>query len=263
MSYYINKILLLTFFSLLFFGSKLFTIAPVEINLPREFSSDGFKLYNTLPEVEIANEKLQKSRSFEQFLVEARELAQEHNLEESMGIRLIHRHTDITDNEIMVEKHENFKGQDALVTRPASKISETEAAPASWIFDGEQYHVFEYSYDAHVPKVVEAVKNSPDFLNKFASLLKKYSYQNLIALAITDREWFQNYVGKNSFLEQSYNEPTFASVVTADELEDANSITTAWSFKIDPITCHCAMITTCISTADLGHMKYTKHEYVT
>lgn len=248
----INKALLLTSFSLLLFGSKLFAVASAEIYLPREFSSDGFKRYNTLPEVELANLKLQESHSFEQFLVEAQELAQLYNLEESMGVRLIHRHTDINDNEIMIEKHENFEGQDALVTRPQSKIHENEAAPASWIFDGEQYRVFEYSYDAHVPKAFETVRNSPDFLSEFASLLKKYDYQNLIALAVIDREWYQDYVDKHLFLEQSYDEPTFASVVVnVDDLEDTNAISTSWTFKKVPFGLECR--SKCISTLYDGH----------
>ena len=257
MNYNINKALLLTSFSLLLFGSKL-AIASEEVNLPHKFSCDGFKLYNSLPEVELADQKLQESHSFDQFLAEAQELAQCYNLEEWMGVRLIHGHTDINDNEIMVEKHENFEGKDALVTRPQSKIHENEATPASWIFDGEQYRVFEYS-DDYVPKVFEIVRNSPNFLSKFSSLLKKYDYQNLIALAITDREWYQNYVGKHSFLERSYDEPTFASViVSADELENENSITTGWSFKVDPITLSCKSISKCISSL-YGHRNEKKH----
>jgi hypothetical protein len=223
---HINKTSLLV--SLLFFLATVFA----EINLPQEFTCEGFKLYNSLPEVELADQELQKTRSFDQFLGEAQKLAQRYNLEESMGIRLIHRHTTINDNEIMIEQQEVFEGQDALVTRPQSNVYETKAAPASWIFDGEQYHVFEYSDDAHVSKAFEKVRTSSDFLNEFASLLKKYDYQSLIALAITDREWYLNYEDKHSFLERSYDKPTFASVVVnVHELEDVKAIKTEWVFK--------------------------------
>lgn len=228
MNYYINKALLLISISLLFFESRLLAIGLTEINLPHELACDGFKLYNSLPEVELANLKLQESGSFKQFLTEAQEFAQHYNLEDSMGVRLIHRHTDINDNEIMIEKHENFEGQDALVTRPQSNIFENKATPASWIFDGEHYYVFEYSYDAHVLKAFERVRKSSDFLDAFASLLKKYDYQSLIALAVTDREWYQ------IMLVSMYPhiKPTFASVVVnSDVSEDANSITTGGSFK--------------------------------
>lgn len=254
MSFHINKTLLLI--SLLVFESRLFTIASVEANLPYEFTCDGFKFYNSLPEVELADLKLQESNSFEQFLAEAQELAQHYNFEDSMGVRLIHRHTDINDDEIMVEKHENFEGKDALVTRPQSKIYQSQAAPASWIFDGEQYRVFEYSYDAHVSKAFERIRNSPDFLNEFSSLLKKYNYQNLLALAIIDREWHQNYADKLVFLERSYEKPTFASVlVNVDELGDTNTISTSWTFKKVPFT------SACISGCELSTRKHVKYHY--
>jgi hypothetical protein len=240
MNYFINKTLFLILFSLLLFESKLFTATSVEVNLPREFTCDGFKLYNSLPEVELADKKLQESGSLEQFLTEAQELAQRYNLEDSMGVLLIHRHADINGNQIMVQKREIFEGQDALVTRRYSKVHENEATPTSWIFDGEQYRVFEYSYDAYVPKIFERVRKSSDFLDAFASLLKKYDYQSLIALAITDREWYQNYTASHSFLERSYYEPTFASVlVNIDGLENLKAIGTSWTFKNVPFICKC------------------------
>ena len=250
MHYSINKALLLISFSLLPFGSRL--LASTEINLPHEFSCDGSKLYNSLPDVESADQKLQESHSFEQFLGEAQKLAQDHNLQDWMGVRLIHQHKYINKNQIMVEKHEIFKGQDALVTRPQNKTHENEATPASWIFDGEHYRVFEYSYDAYVPKIFEKVKNSPEFLSEFASLLKKYGYENLLALAITDRAWYLNYVDKHSFLERSYDEPSFASVVVnADTPEGEKAISTSWTFKKVPFSLAC--LAKCISTLRDGH----------
>lgn len=203
-------------------------------------------IYNMLSTPEDAYEKVQKSNTFEQFLEEAKALAALYNIEEFMGIRLIHHHTVIKNNEIMVEGYEDFEGSRCLVTRP--QMPTADATPASWIFDGNSYMVFEYSYDSKVRQAFEIVKDLPNFFSEFALLLQKYNYQKLVAIAILDRECYRDYEGEYTFLETSYNQPTFASIVKPYKAEDAQAIqgiTTGWVLNEKPRTHSCVITIVC------------------
>lgn len=111
-------------------------------------------LCNTYREVDIVNEDLKKSVYFEKFMDEVRQVTDKDELKRSMGVRLIHKHAAVKEDEIMVEHYGQFQNKNALITY-AEKLSEINTKeekpiPASWVIHEGKYSVFEYTYDTKV-----------------------------------------------------------------------------------------------------------------
>src|SRR3990167_11429112 len=92
--------------------------------------------YNALPSVEENDALLKASPPFDSFLKEAEEIVTRYELESAVGLRLIHRHFALGENQVMTEGYETINEVPSLVTY-AHKFEEAKekgAVPASWIF---------------------------------------------------------------------------------------------------------------------------------
>jgi len=124
---------------------------------------------------------MRKDRSFEEFLVAAREWAMERKVDEILGLRLLHRHHQPESDEAMVETLE----EKALVTRPECLGKLGNAVPASWILATEGLRVFEYSRD---PKVLESFpKVTLSLLKELETIIRKFSFESVLAPSIDPR----------------------------------------------------------------------------
>lgn len=190
------------------------------------------KFYNTFSSAEEADSNLKKSGKFDVFIKEAKNLAKNNNMDSFTGIRLIHRHTTLDENEAMLEQHELFNWEEALVTRPVKYMKELQ--PASWIYHDGKFKVFEYSSDDMVKYYFNKINYNTTFLSDFAQTLEKFALQNILALAITDRDLYHSLREDSNLIEKSYEKPSFASVVTAEDktkLDYNGAIITGWKFS--------------------------------
>lgn len=260
-----NKIMYYYFFILfqcLFFSS---IHASTTLEEDKIFNYN-YSIYNTLPSVEEADVNLKLRRDFDSFLLESKEIACRYNLEEIMGVRLIHRHTFLNENQAMIEKKEEFENKPALITYRQNIENIEDAVPASWILKEDHFYVFEYSSDEKVKNGFNFLRTNQEFFNDYASLLVKYSYQSLVAPAILNREWYKNYIGETVFLEKSYSDRSnFFSVITVEDLSNSelsNSIQTAWMFIKNPISHGCQSVTVCYPEKKLpgGHTILQRHK---
>lgn len=203
------------------------------------------KRYNELKTVEEANNLLQQASNFSQFIEEAKSLAAAYEVSEFFGVRLAHKHTELLPNMIMVDNYEEWMDQKALVTRPIEQKSSNDAIPSSWILGkkGLSYKVFEYSTDPTVKKNFEILKAKPQIFEDFYNIAKSYNLEKILVPSILSREW-EKELSKNGYtfyLEQSYQNPSFKSIITAQKEEDFKKVTvqpiiTGWDLLKEPFT---------------------------
>ena len=140
----------LSFICALYFSTTI--SAGAYFNLEDFNSQEHVGQYNSLPAVESNNELLSEHPQFQPFLKEAGEIVTSHGLEADIGLRLIHRHYPLGENQVMAEKYEIVDGVPSLVTSPhdLTEARELETKPASWIFSKNAPHsasLFETSSD--------------------------------------------------------------------------------------------------------------------
>ena len=229
-----------------FVFSLLLGFGPVKANLFDLDDPDGslkrfsHNAYNNLKTVEDANSLLIKSTKLPEFMKEVKILAQSYGVTDILGIRLAHKHTTLLPEMRMVDGYENMMGENVLATRATNKNLLNEAIPTSWILGkkGETYKAFEYSTDPSAKKNFEILKTKPHLFNNFHELAKKYELENLLVPAIVKREWEEKLTkeGYTYYLEQSYESPSFVSVVSPQKEIDfkkssAQPIITGWDLN--------------------------------
>lgn len=188
--------------------------------------------YNTLPKVEDADANLKACLDFQDFLSKAEQVIISHGFEDIVGLRLIHHHFDLGAEQVMVENFELYDGIPSLITsaQPITVACEKGAAPSSWIFDGSQRVVFEFSADPAVKAGLRRIQEAPDFLMQIKKTIEDYNLQNLLAIALLRKDTL---VPDNSevYLEKNYVEDG-KSIVQLSPLEDASlHIRTSWGFS--------------------------------
>jgi hypothetical protein len=248
------------------------TYAEIEIidleNSEVSLSRFSYKTYNQLKDVEEANDTLLRYTSFCNFLEEAKTLADKYEVSNFFGIRLGHKHTSLTHNEVMVDNYEIWEGHQSLITRPI-ELTELEAAThASWILGKNGYEAFEYSHDPNVKKSFQTLVNIPELFVDFYNLTKTYNLQSLLGPAILTREWENHFNDLNPlyFLEKSYDKPSFFSVVTIENeinVNNGQSIVTAWSLQKKSVNYNCERVYYCQDSGGaFGHPRVMDHRRI-
>lgn len=135
--------------------------------------------YNSLLDVAQADECLQligRKQALETLL----SVIREHQLEKHLGLRLLHKHNEIANGEIMVEESVFDEIGFSLVTRPVHKESlNKDVIPNSWQLTDAGFVPSEYSY-AHL---LDSPQLMPDrYPEIFSALAKKISDLNLSKL---------------------------------------------------------------------------------
>ena len=74
------------------------------------------KIYNKLLYIEDSDRKLKQFPHFEKFLKASEEVVCRYDLAEHVGLRLIHRHFDLQEGQIMIENFQVVKDVPSLVT---------------------------------------------------------------------------------------------------------------------------------------------------
>jgi hypothetical protein len=215
-------------------------------------------IYNHLPEVE-ENDKLMKTNPHSQlFINDIAEVITRYDLQDYIGVRLIHKHFRIESHQIMVEEYKEIEGIPSFVTS-AQDIEDAIAMksfPSSWIFTEEGPIIFETSTDKEVYEGVTLLLKHPEFIEEFNKLINRYQLNDIFALAVLKRQPLCQTITNNDFyLERSFDKPKYMSVVQLAQECSVNTeyaIKTSWRFKEDLKELICIF---CIATRFACHGK--------
>ncbi|CAG8542230.1 1079_t:CDS:1 [Dentiscutata heterogama] len=202
---------------------------------PNDFVNFNPDKYNSLPEVDVASSNLQKCSDLAELLEKIFSLTKKHSLE--LGVRLVHRHMQVDEGKVMVERFQFHQNVPAFTT--SAHLPTDQIYPASWLLeDNSKFSVFEYSTDILVRYTLEKLIKDPSIFMKICELIREYHFENLLAPCITARDSLKQFDKKNGFMEFTDLE-TNVSIVknTKDQTicshEGALIITTLWAYPVN------------------------------
>jgi len=198
--------------------------------------------YNNLPEVEVANQEL-KSREgqFKELFKQLHVLVEQHGLQDYIGLRLIHNHFQLDDQQVMCEHFIPSFGEEkapSLITTPENVSKLGHAKAASWIFTDQGVSPFEYSNDPAVLEGRQKIDQAEGFVEEFGRLVKDARFEHLLSLAIIKRDNFSSRDGaEQTYVENSYFNLEGKKDISVVQLQKGDggelSIITAWSLQED------------------------------
>jgi hypothetical protein len=188
--------------------------------------------YNCLPSVEQASEKLE-SLNKQEILMSLSEVIIEHDLQNIMGIRLLHNHNLIQDNELMIENDElDSSGNNCLVTFAQDMIGLKKSSPNSWKLEAGDYHPLEYSSDEFVVSTQNLINEKKIFFDDFKIRLEQLQVDDILGPCIVGRNFYQKYQPAMPFiLAETSNEERRANIVkfeSKDKYDESALISTTW-----------------------------------
>lgn len=222
--------------------------------------------YNSLPAIEESDELLKKSTQFKPFLKEAGKIVTHYELEGSIGLRLIHRHFDLGENQVMAEKFKTVNKTPSLVTtvQDIDKAKKAKALPSSWIFPSkgdENVQLFEASTDPVVRLTHQALKKSPKFFTEMGDLLRKYQLNHLLSVAVLKRETLVAKKGQIYLEGSSFENKESVVQICHKDKQPKLTIQTSWSIK-GPKQQRCQAVTVCQMSSDYKNPGHTGNQTV-
>ncbi|RHZ72137.1 hypothetical protein Glove_245g10 [Diversispora epigaea] len=187
--------------------------------------------YNTLLKVNVASNILHQHSNFVEFLEKIYSLTKIHSIE--LGVRLIHRHMQVDEGKVMIEKFQFHQNSPAFITSADSPTA--QAFPASWLLENDdKISVFEYSTDVLVKHVLEKLIEDPSIFVNICDLIREYHFENLLAPCITARTSLKHFEKKDGFLEITDFE-TNASIVKSKKDQEVGDamIPTLWAYSVN------------------------------
>lgn len=212
-----------------------------------DFSMGSYKMhYNDLTEkVEERRDALKKKinpenhKNFKTFMGAAEEKILSYNLEQYIGFRLIHRHFEIGENEIMSEEKSNNGERLLTFAQGKEEAKGKGAVPASWIFDKNgRIQLFEASNDPAVIEGNNLLKRNPSFIKEMQDLMLSYGMHDFLALAILKRQALtadntQVYIENNELADDNRTGISIVTVGNIDPSQKEIYTTTSWNFTND------------------------------
>lgn len=214
------------------------------------------KIYNKLLYIEDSDRKLKQFPHFEKFLKASEEVVCRYDLAEHVGLRLIHRHFDLQEGQIMIENFQVVKDVPSLVTNAYNilEVQEEEVKPSSWFFTqsiSDPISFFEFSSDPSVKQGIKKLEKDYEFFDEIKKVTEEFEIQTLMAISLLKRE---NLIAKDNeeYREINYEDisKSIVQIANVDE-HDSINIRTTWSFK-GPRQVGCVPSWKCISTAPWG-----------
>jgi hypothetical protein len=196
--------------------------------------------YNASLLVDEAHKQLNGSLNKEKALQALCSVIKRHNLASEIGIRLLHRHNDISSGELMVEDVE--VGSDkvlTLTTRPlgVEAITNSEIHPNSWKFTDGSYVPFEFSAKRVLADIVSPETRRACF-EDMADVLKQFGVEEWLGPCVNLSPAFEAYKpNANSILSEVSDEDARHNVVRyvdQAEIDPGKTIETSWSVSLSP-----------------------------
>lgn len=247
----------------------LFTLLISLFAIPEKIDAAHTEIYNQLPEVEDADATIKQRPDFATFLTDFGSLVRGHGLEDTVGLRLIHKHftlaTTPENQEVMCEDFAQIDEADSLVTQP-QKLTEVraKASAASWLFSQTEEEAgmpFEYSSDPAISQARDRIDSATAFFKEARDMIVGSGYADLLSLAILHRQKILSTGQHHSFLEKSHLEGTLGKSVVQlvdNEQIDATDIRTAWGFG-GVQTSFCVYAQFCQRVGQSGHVQVHAH----
>jgi len=196
------------------------------------------------------------------------EIIAESGLEKEVGIRLLHKHNEISIDEFMLEVATFDVEGFALCTAPQPLSGVVSKVPNSWRLSGSGATPIEYSD----PKLVNAAFNVSDHAGMFDRLSKRIADLGVTdllgpCLVYSDDVYRHSVVDAPAFLEKTdeKNRANVVRIVAKDDAQFTNSAKTKWTANkiVDEAgnvswmtACNCF----CAISEEGGHQGTTYHQ---
>lgn len=238
--------------------------------------SNGKKIYNSLHQVEKANDVLMAS-DVNGVLQSLREVILDNKIEEYFGIRLMHRHNSIDDNELMIEFEEvDERGNNCLSTIATSESQIKLPYHAnSWVYSHGKLMPMEFSLDKSVEEANNILAGKPRFFSDFNEVTVKNGLGHVIGPCVVRRDFFQKYFNPSMILVETTQDERRANIL---RFSDRNLyppsclIPTSWialrgdeyeiSSSVAQTACqtqNCVTHTACVRDSSGGHSEQSHH----
>lgn len=229
--------------------------------------------YNDLPDIMEADKQL-RLLGRESIVETLCNVILKFRLQDRIGIRLLHRHSVIDDNESMVERDEfDSSGRPCLATRVEPQSSARTALANTWRIHSGKLHAYEYSSPESLNSPTARI--DAEFITEFEKVTTQNSVTRLLGLCLIDKKFFQLRPGAETdygLVEESDVQARTNVVrwVPAAEINSLTYIQAMWKASVvdDPIlgckrthvgcTQNCAVIIHC-NPADTGHDQSRRH----
>ncbi len=219
--------------------------------------------YNSQLNVTSANNKLQNSRVLPELLARTEQLVQKFGVVGMFGVRLLHKHNNISIGERMVE----FEGQYRTRTGKLVPVLETVRTKSSAVEcpsimalerDGTPIPL-EYSMRISMSDTQDLAKKHGTFFKAFAELVHEYELQDVIGLYLINNEFSEKYISNScSVLVERSDDIRDANIIFIEDPRDIDPSTviqTSWTFTDAGIGCG----SVCERQDDGGHKKVDHH----
>lgn len=227
-------------------------------------------LYNSLLPITEANRSL-AALGEEDVVGKLLTIIQRAGLQDKLGIRLLHKHNDISDCEIMYETAGIDAEGFALTTRAVDRSLASEAVPNSWQLIGNEYLPVEFSDPRVVGDPGFDLNQHKDVLRELGMELRAAGASKVLGPCLhygADVEIHSPFI-ESAFLEKTDFEDR-ANVVRYVERNDpafTNSAKTKWRAVqvVDDVSGKAAWTTACNCFCSVfpqgGHQGTTTHRY--
>ena len=223
--------------------------------------------YNSLPTIEQAASSI-TDHAFISVLDNLGYLILSNNLENYIGLRLLHKHNNLCERELMIEK-EDLSADDrpSLSTAPLIPSHNLDSFyPSIWQLVADEFLPLEYTTDPIVADVQHRFDS--EFTSGFTTLLNRSGLQKLIGPCAIKRQFYTKYRPVKSALLIEVTDPQKrANIVTFTDTQDlpvSKLVPTTWEIKrsFDTVTAceiqNCQTVTACVVDST-GHSSQSTH----
>lgn len=144
--------------------------------------------YNDLSDVVIADQGL-LAMGRKDVIDSLLAVIRSHHLEDSVGLRLLHKHNELAQFEVMLEEAQIDRDGFALVTRATTLALPTDdVAPNSWLLCDDGFVPFEFSRVSLLRDSSVAPATYPTFFSELAAKLRETGLTRLVGPALSPSE---------------------------------------------------------------------------
>jgi hypothetical protein len=221
------------------------------------------RTYNRLPGVERAYRILAGNPSFELIMNEIGLTLARNNLEDIIGIYLIHRHNSIMDNEIMVQRANDHDDGSVRFVTSKERIEDISEflIPVAWqcVSNGE-IEPLEYGLHSELGLPFYFFSENKGVFAEVGSILTENCCQDVLGLTILDQPLLAA-VGEGYIGTERTDTIRCANIVSlSPRSENIDAITTSWYFDGTSLQ-RCIPFKQCVQRSP-GHDITPGHEFI-
>ncbi len=192
--------------------------------------------YNNLADVVHSSDSAKSNPAFNSVLLEVGEMLVRYQLNEQIGVRLLHKHNELRDGEFMIEDAGTLAdGTAALIaTRRALESPPVELAPVIWKCNASgEITALEFCAKAIRHFDEEFFIKNKVFFAKFYEVVSSHGLEKYLGLCLLAKNALQHDKESNLMVE-NIDEAKVANIVTLKPratFDSRNAIETVWDFS--------------------------------